>query len=99
MDYVSSSTQIVNANRMLIHAPACNLFNRFRRLVLPESLQKDRVDTLRLKLLKIAARIVRTGRYVYFKLCSHCPFQMEFALLPVFALSLAGRYCFLSDNT
>jgi len=43
-----------------------NLFNWFRRLVLPESLQKDRIDTLRLKLLKIAARIVRSGRYVYF---------------------------------
>ena len=78
MDYVSSSTRIVNANRMQIHALAYNLFNWFRRLVLPESLQKDRVDTLRLKLLKIAARIVRSGRYVYFKLCSHCPFQMEY---------------------
>ena len=78
MDYVSSSSQIVNANRMQIHALAYNLFNWFRRLVLPSHLQKDRIDTLRLKLLKIAARIVRSSRYIYFKLCSSCPFQKDF---------------------
>lgn len=78
MDYVSSSSQIVNANRVLIHALAYNLFNWFRRLVLPAKLRKDRIDTLRLKLIKIAARIVRSARYVVFKLCSSCPFQHEF---------------------
>ena len=78
MSYVSSSAQIVNANRVQIHALAYNLFNWFRRLVLPESMRKDRIDTVRLKLLKIAARIVRSARYVYFKLCSHCPYQEQF---------------------
>ena len=78
MSYVSSSSQIVNANRVQIHALAYNLFNWFRRLVLPEAMRKDRIDTVRLKLLKIAARIVRTARYVYFKLCSHCPYQEQF---------------------
>ena len=78
MDYVSSSSQIVNANRVQIHALAYNLFNLFRRLVLPAKLRKDRIDTVRLKLMKIAARIVRSARYVVFKLCSSCPFQLEF---------------------
>jgi len=78
MEYVSSSSQIVNANRIQIHALAYNLFNWFRRLVLPEKLKKDRIDTFRLKLLKIAARIVRSARYTFFKLCSSCPFQAEF---------------------
>ena len=78
MEYVSSSSQIVNANRVQIHALAYNLFNWFRRLVLPAKLRKDRIDTLRLKLIKIAARIVRSARYVMFKLCSNCPFQDEF---------------------
>lgn len=78
MDYVSSSSQIVNANRMQIHALAYNLFNWFRRLVLPNHLKKDRINTIRLKLFKIAARVVRSSRYVYFKLCSSCPFQKEF---------------------
>ena len=78
MTYVSSSSQIVNANRVQIHALAYNLFNWFRRLTLPEKLKKDRIDTLRLKLLKIAARVVRSSRYIYFQLCSSCPFQAEF---------------------
>ena len=78
MDYVSSSTLIVNANRVMIHALAYLLFNLFRRLVLPAKLWKDRIDTLRLTLIKIVARIVRSARYVVFKLCSSCPFQNEF---------------------
>ena len=36
---------IVNANRVQIHALAYNLFNWFRRLTLPESMRKDRIDT------------------------------------------------------
>ena len=78
MSYVSSSSMIVNANRVQIHALAYNLFNWFRRLTLPESMRKDRIDTVRLKLLKIAARIVSSARYVYFKLCSYCPYQTQF---------------------
>ena len=78
MSYVSSSSMIVNANRVQIHALAYNLFNWFRRLTLPESMRKDRIDTVRLKLLKIAAKIVSSARYVYFKLCSYCPYQTQF---------------------
>lgn len=78
MSYVSSSTQIVNANRVQIHALAYNLFNWFRRLALPESMRRDRIDTVRLSLLKIAVRVVRSARYVYFKLCSHCPYEPQF---------------------
>lgn len=50
MEYVSSSSQIVNANRVQIHALAYNLFNWFRRLTLPEDMKKDRIDTVRLNL-------------------------------------------------
>ena len=53
MSYVSSSSMIVNANRV-------------------------QIDTVRLKLLKIAARVVSSARYVYFKLCSYCPYQTQF---------------------
>jgi hypothetical protein len=75
---VSSQTKIVNANRLLIHGLAYNLFNWFRRLVLAVSMRKQRVDTIRLKLLKIAARVVTSARYKYFKLCSSCPYKKEF---------------------
>lgn len=89
MGNVSSSSMIVNANRVQIHALAYNLFNWFRRLALPEPMRKDRIDTVRLKLLKLAARIVSSARYVYFKLCSHCPYQTQFYE----TLSNIGKLC------
>lgn len=75
---VSSSTMTINANRLALHILAYNLFNWFRRLVLPEAVRKLRIDALRSMLLKIASRIVRSGRYLWFKLNSSCPFQQEF---------------------
>lgn len=75
---VSSSTEVVNANRLQIHALAYNIFNLFRRLVLPEDMRNYLIDTVRIKLLKIAARVIRSARYVTFKLCSSCPYKEEF---------------------
>jgi len=75
---VSSSSKLVNANRLLIHGLAYNLFNWFRRLALAVSMRKQRIDTIRLQLLKIAARVVKSARYKYFKLCSNCPYKKEF---------------------
>ena len=75
---VSSHSRIVNANRLRVHALAYNLFNWFRRLALSASMRKQRIDTIRLKLLKIAARVTRSARYITFKLCSSCPYKKEF---------------------
>ena len=78
MDAMSSHNMTVNANKLQISMLAYNLFNWFRRLVLPRSFQKLQVDTIRLKLLKIAAKLVRSARYLTFKLCSYCPYKNEF---------------------
>ena len=75
---VSSHSKVVNASRMRIHMLAYNLFNWFRRLALPANMRKQQVDTIRLKLIKIAARAVRSARYITFKLCSSCPYKKEF---------------------
>ena len=75
---VSSHARLVNANRLQVHALAYNLFNWFRRIVLSAKLKKLRIDTLRLKLLKIAAKVVRSAGYTTFKLCSSCPYKQEF---------------------
>jgi hypothetical protein len=69
---------VVNENRMQISALAYNIFNWFRRLVLPEKMRKLQVDTIHLKLLKIAAKMVRSAKYITFKLCSSCPYKKEF---------------------
>ena len=73
-----SKSKIVNSNRLQLHVVAYNLFNYFRRLVLPKSMMKMQIDTIRLKLIKIASKIIRSARYIYFKLCSSCPYQKEF---------------------
>lgn len=75
---VSSHSKVVNANRLQLHMLAYNLFNWFRRLALSASMRKQRIDTIRLKLLKVAARAVHSARYVIFKLCSSCPYKREF---------------------
>ena len=49
---VSSHTRMVNANRLQVHALVYNIFNWFRRLVLSANMRKQRIDTIRLKLLK-----------------------------------------------
>ena len=75
---VSSHSMMVNANRLQIHVLAYNLFNWFRRLALTANMRKLQVDTIRLKLMKIAAKAVKSARYVVFKLCSSCLYKQEF---------------------
>lgn len=75
---VSSPSKTVNANRLRVHALAYNLFNWFRRLALSASMRKQRIDTIRLKLLKVAAKVVHSARNTIFKLCSSSPYKQEF---------------------
>jgi hypothetical protein len=54
--------------RLQLHALAYNLANFMRTLALPEEVEHWSLMTLREKLVKIGARIVRHGRYVVFQL-------------------------------
>ena len=75
---MSSHSMLVNANRLQICMLAYNLFNWFRRLCLPEKMKRFCADTIRLKLLKIAGKLVKSARTITFKLCSSCPYIREF---------------------
>jgi Transposase DDE domain group 1 len=57
-----------NAVRLQLHALAYNLANFLRTLALPHEVEHWSLTTLREKLVKIGARIVRHGRYVVFQL-------------------------------
>ena len=57
-----------NAVRLQLHALAYNLANFVRTLALPEEVEHWSLTTLREKLVKIGARVVRHGRYVVFQL-------------------------------
>jgi len=54
--------------RLQLHALAYNLANFMRTLALPQEVEHWWLTTLREKLVKIGARIVRHGRYVVFQL-------------------------------
>lgn len=77
-DNVGSHTMEVNANRMLIRALAYNIINWMKRLVFSPDYAKTLIDTIRTKLIKVAGRIVKSGRYITFKLCSSFPYQSFF---------------------
>ena len=53
-----------NAVRLQLHALAYNLGNFMRTLVLPDAVEQWSLTTLREKLVKIGAKIVRHGRYI-----------------------------------
>lgn len=57
-----------NAVRLQLHALAYNLANLMRTLALPEAVEQWLPTTLRDKLVKIGAKIVRHGRYVIFRM-------------------------------
>ena len=57
-----------NAVRLQLHALAYNLANFMRTLALPKEVEHWSMATLREKLVKIGAKVVRHGRYVTFQL-------------------------------
>ena len=57
-----------NAVRLQLFALAYNLANFVRRLALPGSVKHWSLTTLREKLIKIGAKVVRHARYVTFQM-------------------------------
>ncbi len=56
-----------NEVRLQLHALAYNLGNFLRTLALPEAVEPWSLTTLREKVIKIGAKVVRHGRYVTFQ--------------------------------
>ena len=78
IDRMSSTDFWSNACKMQQMLLGYNLNNWLRRLTFPEGHKSDRIFTIRMKLIKIAARVVKTGRYLCFKLASSCPYKKLF---------------------
>jgi hypothetical protein len=74
-----------NEVRLQLHALAYNLANFMRTLALPEEVEHWSLTTLREKLVKIGAKVVKHGRYVTFQLAevavSKILFQKILALI------------------
>ena len=54
--------------RLQFHALAYNLANFMRTLAMPEAIKQWSLTSLREKLIKIGAKVVRHGRYVIFQM-------------------------------
>lgn len=78
-DRTSCTRFMANQFRLMLSSFAYVLVDGLRRLGLSGSEQSRlRVDTIRLQLLKIAARVRVTCRRVVFQLASHCPHRELF---------------------
>jgi hypothetical protein len=80
-DRLSCHRFAANHFRLLLHTAAYTLFLLLRRHLEGTELQSAQVATLRLKLLKIGARVRETKRRVWFHLASGYPYQPLFARL------------------
>lgn len=78
-DRTSCTRFMANQFRLMLSSFAYVLVDGLRRLALSGTKHSRwRVDTIRLRLLKIAARVRVTCRRVVFHLASHCPSQTVF---------------------
>jgi hypothetical protein len=78
-DRTSCHHFLANQFRLLLSSAAYVLFQALRRTALVETeLAQAQVGTIRLKLLKVAARVVVTARRVVFHLSSSYPYQAVF---------------------
>jgi hypothetical protein len=84
-DRLSCHRFLANAFRLLLHAFAYNLVNLFRLRQLPEPWRSLQIETLRVRLFKIGARIRQTARCIRVHLATGWPWQ---ALLGKLALAL-----------
>ncbi len=77
-DKMISTNYESNAVKLQLAMLAYNPNRWFRRLCLPKKIKPSRMETLRAKLIKIAGKLVYSGRYWTWKLCKSCVYLKEF---------------------
>jgi hypothetical protein len=76
-DRLSCHRFLANAFRLLLHGFAYNLVNLFR-LQLPQPWRSVQIETLRVQLFKLGARVCQTARCIRIHLATGWPFQSLF---------------------
>ena len=81
-DRTSCSKWLPNQFRVLLSALAYTLLNTIRQKALAGTeLARARCDTIRLKLLKVGASVIRNTRRVTLMLSASCPYKILFRLV------------------
>lgn len=66
---------------LFLDSPLNEFLNWFKRLVFPKHFQKMQIETFRLKLIRIAARVIRSSRYRSFRFCSNYSYKDAFRVI------------------
>ena len=80
-DRLSCHRFVANQFRLQLHAAAYVLMYELRKAAHDTPLAKAQMDTIRLRLLKIGARVQSTARRIWFHLSSSYPYQALFATI------------------
>ncbi|WP_373893951.1 IS1380 family transposase [Virgibacillus sp. CBA3643] len=78
LDRMCSHSFQVNEVRMMLSLLAYNLTNWMRTLCFPEEQKNMQIQTIRTKIIKVASKLVKSGRSLYFKLSSSFVYQSFF---------------------
>ncbi|MEZ2458877.1 IS1380 family transposase [Salinicoccus roseus] len=77
-DRMNSHSFQVNQAKMMLSLLAYNLTNWLRTLCFPDGQQTMQIETIRTRIIKVASRVVKSGRRLYFKLASSFVYQSFF---------------------
>ena len=77
-DKTDSPRFIENHARMMISVLAYNIINFLRTICFDNKWQGSQIDTIRLRLFKVAGKLISTARKTYLKLSSSHVYQAEF---------------------
>lgn len=75
LDKMDSHAFRVNEVKMMLSLLAYNLTNWLRTLCFPEGKQSMQIETIRTRIIKVASKLVKSGRSFYFKLSSSFVYQ------------------------
>jgi hypothetical protein len=78
LDQMNSHSFQVNEVRMMLSLLAYNLTNWLRTLAFPTEQKNMQMDTIRTRIIKVASKLVKSGRSLYFKLSSSFVYQEFF---------------------
>jgi len=78
LDKMNSHSFQVNEVKMMLSLLAYNLTNWLRTLCFPKEQKNIQIDTIRTRIIKVASKLVKSGRSLYFKLSSSFVYQEFF---------------------
>ncbi|WP_269920189.1 IS1380 family transposase [Caldifermentibacillus hisashii] len=78
LDKMNSHSFQVNEVKMMLSLLAYNLTNCLRTLCFPKGRKSMQIETIRTRIIKVASKLVKSGRSIYFKLSSSFVYQKFF---------------------